>query len=341
MRNIGDSENDMRECYLFITIDTEDDEWSDYTIKRPSVKNIEMLPVIQDIFDKYAAIPTYLINYPVATNENSIQLLKKYFNQGKCDIGTHCHPWNTPPFQEVPNDFNSFMCNLPGGLIEEKMNNLHQEIIKNFDLHPVCFRAGRWGLGAEIAKIMRGLNYKIDTSMTPFCDWTEYNGPIFKLLHNDAFGFNEKGNLCPKAYNCRYCKMLSTCILQVPPTIGFLQSSFHLCNRLHTMLQGEPHSKLHLLGLFDKLRILNYRWLSPETTNSADMISLSKIMIQKGCRFLNMFFHSTSLSPGKSPFVRDKAELQIFLSRIEEYLKFILAENIICIKLSEARKVLK
>ena len=64
---------------LFITIDTEEDLWGGYSEKNPPVRNIENIPLIQEVFDKYSAIPTYLLNYPVATNEYAIGLFKDLF----------------------------------------------------------------------------------------------------------------------------------------------------------------------------------------------------------------------------------------------------------------------
>ena len=37
-------------------------------------------------------------------------------------------------------------------------------------------------------------------------------------------------------------------------------------------------------------------------------------------------YHSPSLAPGNTPYVRDRADLQAFLGRIEEYLEFFMHE---------------
>lgn len=83
--------------YLFITIDTEEDEWGNFSNQDPQLRNIYNIPMLQDIFNKYNAVPTYLINYPVATSMDSVKILKNIYDEEKCEIGTHCHPWNTPP----------------------------------------------------------------------------------------------------------------------------------------------------------------------------------------------------------------------------------------------------
>ena len=64
-------------------------------------------------------------------------------------------------------------------------------------------------------------------------------------------------------------------------------------------------------------------------------------MIKNGHSFLNMFFHSTSLLPGCSPFVKDNNDLNKFIMEIDSYLKFISDNKIESIGLSQALKVLK
>ena len=181
------------ERFLFITIDTEEDLWGGYTERNPPLKNIENIPLIQSVFNKHSAIPTYLINYPVATDRYSINLFKNIFDQKRCDIGTHCHPWNTPPFDNEPqNEHNSFICNLPKDLVEKKICTLHNAIKRNFNFSPVTFRAGRWGVGRDVIDVIHKLGYKIDTSVTPFQDWDDIGGPKLNLTFNEAYCLSGK-----------------------------------------------------------------------------------------------------------------------------------------------------
>ena len=49
-------------------------------------------------------------------------------------------------------------------------------------------------------------------------------------------------------------------------------------------------------------------------------------MLREGQRIFNFTYHSPSLAPGNTPYVRDAADLRAFLHRIEEYLEFFLGE---------------
>jgi len=85
---------------LIITIDTEEDSWNRYSRTENPCNNIEQLVPLQELIDSYNVIPTYLLTLPVVNDKRSQSILKKIVSEGKCEIGTHCHPWNTPPFTE-------------------------------------------------------------------------------------------------------------------------------------------------------------------------------------------------------------------------------------------------
>jgi hypothetical protein len=59
-----------------ITIDTEEDLWSEYVPAPCPVENIDSIPLAQDIFDRYDAIPTYLVDYPVVIDAHASRLLQ-------------------------------------------------------------------------------------------------------------------------------------------------------------------------------------------------------------------------------------------------------------------------
>lgn len=324
--------------YLFITIDTEEDLWGEYAVKHPSVENIKKIHTLQEIFAKYNAVPTYLINYPVATDAYSIDVLSGLLQKKRCDIGTHCHPWNTPPFHdEGVTERHSYMCNLPEKLILDKMAQLHNAIKKNFHFTPTVFRAGRWGVGPNVIRTIKMLGYQIDTSLH-FMSWEKNS--IHKICINKyETVYSEGSDIFCGRLRCNMCNE-SKYILEIPPTIGFLQNNFLLCNKLKTLIQNSFLRRFRLIGVLDRLRLLNFRVLSPEISSFEDMVKLSKAMMKNGYKYLNLTFHSTSLIAGKSPFVNNEHELDQFLKKIERYLEFLKKENVICIGMSKAREVL-
>jgi len=315
---------------LFITIDTEEDTWNKYSFDHNPVENVSRLPIIQDIFDRYGAMPTYLVNWPVVADNNARHILAEILAKGRCEIGTHCHPWNTPPFEEKINTYNSQICNLPYELIIKKIETLHKAIVKHFKITPVCFRAGRWGFGSEVARSIHNLGYRVDTSITPFVDWTNDWGHDFSEASTYTYWFDPDDILREKEGGC---------LLEVPPTIGFYQKNFKLCNSVRKWILKKPLSRYHVLGILDRLRILNFRWLSPEFSSGSDMIRLSKTFIQSGHDFLNLTFHSTSLLPGKSPFIHNQKQLETFFYDVEMFLEFAVNRGMTFLPLCKAVEV--
>ena len=304
---------------LIITIDTEEDCWGDYRRRDNPVMNLRRISALQSLFDQYGAIPTYLVNWPVLMDDEACSIIRQIHEDNRCEIGSHCHPWNTPPFKESINSRNSMLSNLPAELIREKLLRLCEATEERLKIRPRVFRSGRWSFGSRVASILSEAGYEIDTSVCPSVDWSEEFGPDFSNAPDVPYCFKPRDVLRPDPDG----KML-----EVPATVGYFQDNDQICRRLRKYLRRSFVSKLHLIGVLDRLRLLNLRWLSPELTTSADMLRLCRVLLHKGHSLLNMSFHSTSLLPGKSPFVKNDRELELFLHRIRSVLEFAVEKGI-------------
>ena len=156
---------------LVVTVDVEEDQWGIVPHCHATARNVYRLPTLQKLLNEFGIVPTYLLTYPVVRDPHAVGILREIFDAGECEIGTHCHPWNTPPYEEPLNKQNSMLCNLPATLQFEKLQRLHEAIQNNFETAPVAFRSGRWGFDAEVARNIVRLGYRIDTSMTPYTSW--------------------------------------------------------------------------------------------------------------------------------------------------------------------------
>lgn len=315
---------------LIVTIDTEEDNWGSYHPKEYSLQSIERIPELQGLFDEYGIIPTYLITYSVATDPRAVSILKKIVERGRCEIGTHCHPWNTPPFDDVGTERNSMLCNLPGDLQFRKIECLHQAIVNHFNIVPVSFRAGRWGYGREVATALDKFGYKVDSSILSFYDWTDQFGPNFSKISPEPYRFDPEHHLVPAPAGR---------IVEVPATIAYLQTDFGLSNTVFNLLRKKPLNRLRLIGILDRLGLLNKIWLSPEQASAGEMIALMKTLIRKRFPVANLFFHSPTLEPGWTPYVKTEEDRRAFMNRIREVLRFAKENGIEPISLSESAKV--
>jgi hypothetical protein len=312
---------------LIITIDTEEDNWGEYRSNAFSLENIKKIPTLQRIFEQFEVRPTYLINYPVASDSNSVSILRECIKSCESEIGTHIHPWNTPPFIETLSAHNSMICNLAPELQYEKMKYLTDTLEKAFQIRPKSFRSGRWGYDIDVAKNLKKLGYLIDSSISPTINWEGIDGPDFS-------------NVLPFPYRFEVDDVFRNVpngdMFEIPATVGYLQKNYGICNFIDRLLDKEPLKTVRLKRIFSRLRILNKVWLSPEESTAEEMIELSKAMIANGLEVLNLFFHSTSLKAGLSPYVRSEKDEEIFINRIARFLVFSQEAGFVSATLSEA-----
>ncbi|MBP2674737.1 MAG: hypothetical protein H6Q84_1577 [Deltaproteobacteria bacterium] len=310
--------------YLAVTIDTEEDNWSNYD-SEPVLSNIGKIPDLQKLFDRYGVTPNYLISYPVATDRNAVSILRGIMEDGRCEIGAHPHAWNTPPFEEEKTARSTMLSNLDKGLQRRKLETLHSKIVENFRIEPVTFRSGRWGFDRTVAGNIHRLGYKVDTSVSPYSSWVKYEGPDFSdrspMPQKIHFGEGGKGD---------------GWILEVPATIGFLQGNYDLCNRALKTISGTALRHFRLMGIFDRMKLLNKVCLSPEPDTAENMIGLAKSMERNGYQVLNLFFHSTSLQHGLNHFTKTREDAAELMNRIEKFLEYAMRSNMRPVKLSEA-----
>lgn len=300
---------------LIVTIDVEEDNWGEFRPERYALENIRHIPELQRLFDDYAVRPTYLINYPVANDSRAVEMFGRYHAEGRCEIGMHCHPWNTPPYLEPTDCYHSMLCNLPEALQFSKLKALRDAIVRNFQVNPVTFRAGRWAFGSGVARSLVQLGFQVDTSVTPYWDWSEWHGVNYQAVSPTPYRFNAEDVFTEDS-----CGEL----LQVPVTIGYLQGDFAKCHRWYQWIDNSDLCQhLHLKGLLDRMSLLNRVILSPELCNGPSMIKLAKAVERRGYPFLNLFFHSTSIIPGCSPFVQDAAQLQQFFEALRTFMEYV------------------
>lgn len=295
---------------LIVTIDTEEDNWARYSSTDNPVENIEEIVQLQKLFDEFEIKPAYMISYPVAATPRSVKILKAIMEKDKCEIGMHCHPWNTPPLDshEAIRDRDTMLCNLAPETQHAKLAFLHQTISDNFGVPPVSFRAGRWGINNYAVQTLCSLGYRTDSSVTPFLNWQQYHGPDFSNFGPDLFCIDP----------CERSEL--DMLLEVPVSVGFLQADFERCRRLMTFVKKPLARRLRLAGFLHWLRIFNLVWLSPEQSDVAQMIKLAERLRKNKSPVLNFAFHSTSLLTGLSPLMNTNAKREEFFARIRKFL---------------------
>ena len=312
---------------LVVTVDVEEDQWGITPPRNATVHNVRRLPTLQKLLAEFGITPTYLLTYPVVSDPLAVAILQEILEGGDCEIGTHCHPWNTPPYEERLNKYNSMLCNLPTALQFEKLQRLHEAIQRKFNMTPRTFRSGRWGFDAEVARNIVRLGYRIDTSITPYTSWTPESGPDFSCVSPQPYTFAQEF-LTDSTPRCA--------LTEIPVSIGYLHGEFQACARLAERLRMGPFRRLMIGGLLSRLHVLRKVWLSPEMETPPRMIQLIRQMKRQGYELLNLVFHSSALMKGCGPFICTDTDEQLFLEKLRTVLDLARDEGVAFVPLSEA-----
>ena len=288
---------------LLIVVDTEEEfDWTK-PFSRASVatSSVPAQARAHAIYDRFGIVPTYVVDYPVATDPAAVRFLKELRDAGKAEIGAHLHPWVTPPHVEPVTTRNSYHCNLPPELERAKLAALTEAIEKSFGARPTAFKAGRYGYGPATGKALVELGYRVDCSFVPHTDLSGDGGPDFRG--------------CPDGPH-----WLDNGLLEVPLTVGFLGAAPGLGEKVSWLFDSPGAERLHLPGLFARSGLVARSRLTPEGTPAAEQCRLLAAMARRGHRLFSLTYHSPSLEPGHTPYVRDEADLARFLADIEQVL---------------------
>jgi hypothetical protein len=296
---------------LFVVVDTEEEfDWTKpFSRSATGVEHVKHQTRAQSIFERFAIRPTYVVDYPIATQERGFGPLREWLADGRCDIGAHLHPWVNPPFAEEVSVRNSYPGNLPATLEREKLARLTDAIEANFAERPTIYRAGRYGIGPATGAILEELGYEIDTSVVPRTDFRDDGGPDFREHAGDPFWFGP-----------------SLRVLEVPLTVGWYGRMARHQARVQPLLKSTLGHRLHLAGVLARLGLLERIRLSPEGITFAELKRLTNVLIRRGKRLFSLTYHSPSLMPGNTPYVRSEADLRQFLDIVERYCAFFFEE---------------
>lgn len=96
---------------MLVVVDTEEEfNWGQpFNRKATDTRSIPAQDRVHAIYDRMGVVPTYVVDYPVATSAPAAQYLRRLVDAGRAEFGTHCHPWVTPPYSEKVSSFNSTM----------------------------------------------------------------------------------------------------------------------------------------------------------------------------------------------------------------------------------------
>ena len=302
-----------KEIYLVVTIDTECDKDSHWCLQKPHkfTSVTQGIPaVLMPLFRKYDIIPTFLLSPEILGDDACVSLLAAI---NGCELGTHLHG----EFIEPQSDWNADRASTPQLLYHrdierQKLINLTSLFIERFGYAPTSFRAGRFGLSDHSLDILEELNYKVDSSVTPF--WTHYFegratrnywGAPWHPYHPSSQDPRQPGSLR---------------LLQVPVTI--MNQTLAKWPKI-VLRQMENKTNLHrrILGRFSR-PVAKTVWLRPQRSTAEEMIDLAEFVINRSVSdkpvVLNLMYHTVEIIPGASPYAQTEADVQLIIQSQNE-----------------------
>jgi len=294
---------------FLVFVDTEEEfDWTQPRRRDATATTaIAALPEAHRRLAGYGICPTYLVDYPVASDPAAVDAMRPLLDAGECAIGTQLHPWVNPPFDEELTVANSFVGNLPEATEHAKLIALTDRIEAMFGRRPQIYRAGRYGIGANSARLLEAAGYRLDVSVRALFDYSAEGGPDFSR-HDAAPSWAGPGRL----------------LLEVPLTAVYAGRA----RRWGPWLYPAAGRVARARGLLSRSRLLSRIALTPEGTPLPDALRAIRTLLDEGQRLLSISFHSPSIVPGHTPYVRDMADLRRFYAWWDGVLTMLARENV-------------
>lgn len=296
---------------LLVFVDAEEEfDWTRFAADQTSVRNIAEQYRAQHLLESFGCIPTYLVDYPVASQSEGIQPLKDWMEAGRCLIGAQLHPWVTPPL--VHPDITpalTYAGNLEPAIERAKLTSLTEKIAESFGVRPTVYRAGRYGFGRNTAGLLRDLGYRIDASVLAGADFRRSGGPSFRGFGVTPFWFGQPEDGRPG-------------LLEIPLTSAYIGGLDRFGEPLYALADSPLGRTARLPAILARSHLLNRVRLSPEGQTRGEAMALTAALIRRGVRLFSLSYHSSSLLAGGNPYVPTGREVERLTRWLAEYLEF-------------------
>ena len=273
-----------------VTVDTEEEfDWNRPIERdRHTVQTVARLARFQEFCEAQGVCPIYLIDYPIVESSAAASILRDAVAAGKAEVGVQLHPWVNPPFDEEVTEYNTFAGNLPEELERAKFSNLRDAIERVIGAAPLIYRAGRYGVGANTARILSEGGIAIDSSVRARFDYSAGGGPNFRDLPVRPWWIDRNAGL-----------------MELPLTTVY----WGLLRQLGQFLYARMWRVPRLRGALARIGLLERIPLTPEGVTIEEAVRGIDIAIDEGLPVLVFSFHSPSLAPGYTPYVRNEDDL--------------------------------
>lgn len=311
---------------FIITIDTEGDNlWS--RPERLTTENRRFIPRFQQLCEEYGFKPTYLTDYEMAADAEFVTMATGWVGRGAAEIGLHIHAWDTPPYDErFGSRFDHiYQYELPDNLLHAKTMSVHNLLCNQFGVAPVSHRAGRWGIDSRVARGLAEMGYTVDCSVAPGESYTRHKGLPKGHGGPDFTGYP----LMPYRLDLSdISRAGSSKLLEVPATV--------IPN--YSPLLTELHHRVYSNVLGKAIRFIAgvpFLWLRPTGRNLDALLHVVDLGIERDLPVLEFVLHSSELMPAGSPRFKNREEIEILYTHLNQLFQKVRSAGICGMTLAE------
>jgi hypothetical protein len=275
---------------FIVTVDTEEEfDWQQPIAREnQGLDHLTRIGKFQQFCEGEGVVPLWLVDWPVAGAPLAADILRPALASRKAEIGIQLHPWVNPPFDEEVTAHNSFAGNLPRDLERAKLAALRDLTEDSFGTAPVVYRAGRYGLGPHTAALLKEQGVAIDSSVRALFDYSSAGGTNYQGFPVQPYWLDDEHTLLELPLTTTYWGMLRR------------QGDF-----IFPRLWRTPSMR----GVLARLGLLERIPLTPEGVSVEEAIRGIDMALDDGLQLLVFSFHSPSLQPGHTPYVRSEDDL--------------------------------
>lgn len=261
----------------------------------PELKRLEFLP------REFGLPLTFLCDYPVLTDAGSLDVLAGLLARVGGELGAHLHPWNTPPFPDMPWPEPVSTAVMPLETFRAKLESLQQAVAAFGGRRAASFRMGRWNLFRRAMAVLPEAGFLVDSSVAPLRHVP--GGPDHFLAPADPYWLRPDGS--PDG----------PVLLEAPTTqLPLLPGTPRLARALARRLPAGAGDAV--LGGFMKTLTLG---VNPVWMPEATMRLAARAHVRRGGRALTLFWHSSELLPGASPHFPNRAAVDAFVKKVRRF----------------------
>lgn len=296
-----------KELRVIVSIDVEEEGlFSGRYARIPEgVSNVSCLKQLHFITREFGIPLSLLVDYPVAQDLDSRDILLTLHHDYQAEIGAHLHHWNTPPFVDLPHPDPVPSDLLGEDLLKNKMETLLEAIETGLSVSARSFRMGRFDFGHCIESVLPRVGIETDSSIVPM----RYvpGGPDRFLAPADPYFISVDSS----AQNGPH-KLFEVPLTMAPIFPGSDKAAYASAKVLPRFLREAVLSKFRLFGALG---------IQPVWHPLLTMLRAVKTHVARGGRVLTMFFHSSELMPGCSPNFPDQTAVDRLLRKIRIFLE--------------------